>query len=500
MYFHNINLFLKPRPFFTKPKLMNSTLSTIPDSVQETDTGKNFSLSVITGFALLGLLVTSIWDFGGFTTNIQTFFYSNAHHGNYQLLTLISVLFEGKMLEMLAILFGAGIVALLQKKEQIGSVDGADIYIRRQIWLILLGLFVGFIFIWPNDILFPLGVVGILVFAFSKISVKGLFIAALVCTVIYCGKNFWKYADDTKDYKAYLAVKEVEKKFVADSTARAVKLGFSKTKDSASQKTIIAQKIIADSIAKKKDTLTGTQVEEKEKWEMMVKSLKYDSAKVESDKKSMRGRYAKIWFYLKGQVQSKESSWIYRFGVWELAAAMFLGMALWGIGFFQKRFSKATYLAIAAIFIGLGVAISFFRIHATTIRILDYANYIDRFSIPYNQLVPIEKIVMALGYASLLMWLLKINALQWLIEVFASVGKLALTNYFIQVFISAFWFYGYGLGYYGRFEQWELYAAVAEITMLQIAFSLFWLRTYKMGPLEWALKCIIYRKRVTNKL
>jgi uncharacterized protein len=107
---------------------------------------------------------------------------------------------------------------------------------------------------------------------------------------------------------------------------------------------------------------------------------------------------------------------------------------------------------------------------------------------------------MATGYASLLMWLLKLNVMQWLMEIFYSVGKLALTNYFLQVFIAAFWFYGYGLGFYGRYEQWELYAAVAEITLVQIVFSVLWLRYYKMGPLEWTLKSLIYRKRFSNKL
>ncbi len=479
---------------------MNTNSSETPAAVQETDAGRNFSLHVISGFALLALLVTSIWDFGGFTSNIQSFFYSKAHNGNYKLLTAVSILFEGKTAELLAIIFGAGIVLLVQKKEQPALIDGTDAHIRKQIWLIILGLFVGLIFLWPNDLLFPFGVVGILLFAFSKLSAKHLFIAATVCTLIYCGKNFWNYADDRKDYKAYLVVKTIEKKFADDSTARSKKSGYDKTKDSASQKTILAQKIKADSIAKKKDTLTATQAEEKGKWEGLVKNMKYDSAKVVADRKSMRDKYSKMWFTLKGRVQNKESVWVYSIGVWEIAAAMLLGMALLASGFFNKRFSSSRYLITAVVCITIGVAMAFFRIHTTTIRITDYAKYIERFAIPHNQLVPFENILLATGYASLLMWFLKLNAIQWLTNLFAAVGKMALTNYFLQVFIAAFWFYGYGLGYYGRFEQWELYAAAAEITMIQIVFSVFWLRYYKMGPLEWALKSLINRKRFSNKL
>ena len=479
---------------------MNPTFSETPATVQETDAGRNFSLHVITGFAILALLVTSIWDFGGFTNNIQSFFYSKAHNGNYKLLTAVSIVFEGKMMNLLAIVFGAGIVLLVNRKDSSVTIDGADAHIRKQIWLIILGLFVAFIILFPNDLLFPFGVVGILLFAFSKISAKSLFIAALICSLIYFGKNYWNYTDDRKDYTAYLAVKNVEKKFADDSTARSKKLGYDKTKDSASQKNILAQKILADSLAKKKDTLTATQQDEKDKWEGLVKSLKYDSSKVVADTKSMRGGYSKIWFYLKTRSQNKESFWLYSIGVWEIAAAMFLGMALLAIGFFSKQFSASTYLITALVLIAAGVAMAFFRIHTTTLRITDYAKYIERFAIPYNQFIPFEKIVMATGYASLLMWLRKLNVLQWLMDIFSSVGKLSLTNYFLQVFIAAFWFYGYGLGFYGRFEQWELYAAAAEIILVQIVCSVLWLRNYKMGPLEWALKSLIYRKKFPNKL
>ena len=479
---------------------MNPTPDPTPAAVQETDAGRNFSLTVITGFAILGLLLTSIWNFGGFTEQLQALYYTNVKDSNYNLLATISILFEGKMATMLAISFGAGIVLLVQKKEPNSSIDGIDAHIRKQICLIILGLFVGLILLWPNDLLFPFGIVGILLFAFWNLPAKSLFIAAMVCSMIYCGKNFWYYADDKADYKAYLVVKSIEKKFSDDSAARSIKLGFIKSKDSASQKEILTKKILADSLAKKKDTLNSKQVEEKGKWEGLLKSLKYDSAKVAADKKSMRQGYSKMWFYLKDRVQNKETSGVYSIGVWEFSAAMFLGMALLAIGFFHRRFSSATYLILAVVLISLGVAFAFFRIHSTTLRLTDYVKYFDRFAIPYNQFLPLEKLFLATGYATLLMWLLKIQSLQGVMKIFSSVGRLALTNYFLQVLIGSFWFYGYGLGYYGMFDQWELYAAVAEITLVQIVVSVFWLRYYKLGPLEWAMKSIIYQKKFPNHL
>ena len=479
---------------------MNETSSYSTETVQETAAAQNFSLSVIGGLALLGLLVTAIWDFAGFTNNEQSFFLTHIHKGNYKLLAVVSVLFEAKMLSLLAMVFGAGIVLLVQKQEHPSAIDGTDAYIRRQIWLIILGLFVALIILWPNDILFPFGVVGILLFAFYKLPAKKLFITAIICTLIFCGKQYWNYADDQSDYKAYLAVKTVEKKFADDSVARAKKFSFDKTKDSLSQKPILAQKKLADSLAKKKDTLNGKQAEEKGKWEGLVKNLKYDSSKSAADKKSMRAGYSKMWFYLKGRTQNKESNWLYGIGVWDIGSAMLLGMALLGLGFFYKKYAASTYLLTGLLLLAIGFAFAWLRIHNNTLRLTDYAKYIDDHILPYNQFVPLEKLAIATGYASLLMWLLKLDTLQWLTEALSAVGRLALTNYFLMLTICAFWFYGYGLGFYGRFAQWELYVAVTQIAVVLVLFSVLWLRNYRLGPLEWALKSLVYRKKLPNKL
>ncbi|MEI6264677.1 MAG: DUF418 domain-containing protein [Sphingobacteriia bacterium] len=479
---------------------MNQNPAASPSTAPETDAGRNYTLSVITGFALLGLLVTSIWDFGGFTNQIQAFYYANAHKGNYKLLTTVSILFEGKMATLLALCFGAGIYLLVQKKATNHLIDGMEAHIRKQIWMIILGLFVGLILLFPNDLIFPFAIVGILLFAFTQLPAKNLFIVAMLCCLIYAGKNYWYYADDQSDYKAYLEVKKIEKRMAADSAARSKKLGYDVKKDSASQKAILVEKMKADSIAKKKDTLTSKQAGEKAKWEGLVKSVKHDSSRVANDRKSMQAGYKKMWFYVKDKVQYKESYWLYSIGVWEYASAMLFGMALLSIGFFQRRFTSSTYLIMALVFIVIGVAMAFFRIHTATMRINDYEKFIKGYAIPYNQLFPFEKISMAIGYASLLIWLLKLNALTWLMDIFSALGKMALTNYMLQVIIAAIWFYGYGLGYYGMFEQWELYAAVAEIALVQIVFSVFWLRYYKMGPLEWGLFNLVYQQKTTNKL
>ncbi|MEI2739096.1 MAG: hypothetical protein V9F01_09950 [Chitinophagaceae bacterium] len=159
-----------------------------------------FSLDVIRGFALFGMLFISTWEFGGFTYNERLFYHTGTHGGNYQLMTIISILFEGKMRALFALLFGAGILLLLQKKEHPVAISTADVYIRRMLWLMGFGVLNAFILLWPGDILFHYGVLGILLYGFTRLKAKGFFIAAIVCTLIYCGKQYWNYADDKKDH------------------------------------------------------------------------------------------------------------------------------------------------------------------------------------------------------------------------------------------------------------------------------------------------------------
>ncbi len=482
----------------TKPKLMNPTPSDPSVAAEKTQSPHHFSLSVVTGFTLLGLLVTGIWDFGGFSANLQSFYNSAAYGGNYKLLTAVSILFEGKMQSLLGIVFGAGIVLLMQRKSYPVPIQGPDVLIRRQIWFIILGLLLAFILLWPEDLLYPFGIVGILLFAFWKLPSRSLLIVALACTLIYSGKLFWNYADDKSAYQKYLAVKKVEKKFADDSATRAKKYPFDKTKDSASQKPILAQKKLADSLAKKKDTLNSRQAGEKSIWEGLAKNLTYDSTKTVSQNKSMRAGYSKLWFYVKNKSQAKESGWLYRMGVWDIGSAMLLGMALWGMGFFSRRFSSSTYLITAMVLFALGVGLAWLRIHNNAPHLTDYAKYVESHLLPYNLFYPIEKLAMATAYASLAIGLINASFLQWFWKGFAAVGNMPVTNYVLQVFLGCFIFYGYGLGYYGRFEQWELYTFVAEICLVQVVFSVLWLRYYPMGPLEWVLKCLIYRKRFSN--
>jgi uncharacterized protein len=53
--------------------------------------------------------------------------------------------------------------------------------------------------------------------------------------------------------------------------------------------------------------------------------------------------------------------------------------------------------------------------------------------------------------------------------------------------------------YFGKLEQYELYVLVAEVWMVQIIFSVFWMRYYHYGPFEWLWRFLTIGKMFPNK-
>lgn len=437
-----------------------------------------YALNVLLGLGVLAALLTSIWVFGGFTSNRQTQLLTSPRGFNFRLFSTTSLLFEGKMVALIAIAFGAGMILFMQRRDE-GKLSRADLFIRRQFWLIVLGVLNAIIFFWTQDILFHLGIMGILLFAFYRVSPKGLLLASLITTLFFAGKHYWNYADDQKAYRKYVAVLVVEKKFKQDSIARATKKDTSATAKAAA----------------KNDTLTKKQSEEKGAWEGIVKSSKYDAKRDEGTMKAMRAHnYEKLYDHLLPAAQTREAQWTYRIGIWDLASMMFLGMALFGWGFFSGRLSTLQYFMVALTLIGAGLLLGWYRFYFQIESIRDYQKYVINRALPYNILFPFEQWLMALGYAGGVMGFIKSGVLKPVLKCFNAVGRMAITNYFLQSIVCGLVFTGFGMGYFGSLSQVELYFLVFEIWIVQVVFSVFWLRRFQEGPVEWLWRCLTYRK------
>jgi uncharacterized protein len=454
--------------------------------------GRNLSLDVLRGAALLGGLLISVWLFGGFTANKQYGLLSHPSGGNYRLFAAISLLFEGKMRALIGIVFGAGMALYLGKRLQAHAGKAHDYFVRRQLWLMGFGIVNGVLLLWQNDLLFHLGLMGILLLPFAQASPRALLATSLVFMLIFCGKLFWNYSDDKKVLRKYNTVLAVEKKFKADSLARA-------QKDSLSNKAVAVATNAKDSTARKneakKDTLTRLQKEDKEKWEGRLKQMKYDAKADEGHRKMMREvSYVKLWNSTLNSTQGREAAWTYRIGVWELGMSILLGLALLKLGFFENNLSRRQYLLLALAGIGIGLLCGWHRLYFQNAALLDYGKYVKTRWLPYDILVPLERLALAIGYASLAMWLLTVSWLGWLRTSLAACGKISLTLYLLQTIVCVLFFYGIGLNNYGNLSQWQLYLFVLEFWLVQIVFSIFWLKFYPIGPAEWLWRCLVAKK------
>ncbi len=96
------------------------------------------------------------------------------------------------------------------------------------------------------------------------------------------------------------------------------------------------------------------------------------------------------------------------------------------------------------------------------------------------------------GYASLLclLWL----SPRWhrLLQTFAPVGRMALTNYVGQSVVCTLIFYGTGLGLGGKMGP-TLYLPIGfAVYLTQIVVSRLWLGRFQFGPLEWIWRMLTY--------
>jgi uncharacterized protein len=93
--------------------------------------------------------------------------------------------------------------------------------------------------------------------------------------------------------------------------------------------------------------------------------------------------------------------------------------------------------------------------------------------------------VMSVGYAALFMGLAQRFAAAPIIARFAAAGRAAFTNYLGTSIIMTFIFYGWGLGQFGSWSRFGVYALVLAAWLVMLLWSKPWLDRYLYGPLEW---------------
>jgi uncharacterized protein len=175
---------------------------------------------------------------------------------------------------------------------------------------------------------------------------------------------------------------------------------------------------------------------------------------------------------------------------WQMSGLMLIGMALFKLGVLSAARSRAFYRTVGAVGFGGGVlliGLGLWRSVATRWDLLDYVLVSQELRYWGNFLV-------ALGWMALVM-LLCLRG--WELRPVATVGRMALTNYLLQSVICTTIFYGHGLGLFGEIDRTGQFAIMLGVWAFQLLASSAWLSYFALGPVEWALRWVVYGRRPT---
>jgi uncharacterized protein len=441
----------------------------------EIDSGRFSTLDMLRGMALLGILLINIQAFALTEPQVQQLI-RGTHGGNYWVATTMQVLFGNNMQALFTMIFGAGMLLFLARPKTASGMAAPELFIRRQLWLIVFGLINTVGFLWTNDLLFFYGIVGILLFPFRLMSMRALLVSALIMALIFSGKTYWNFAEQQQKYEKYQKVVSLEKKQKSLEKKQKALVKTAKTKPGA-----------------KKAELTDEQKEDKSAWEGLVNGRKYDRKSDDATIKSMRSDYATVWSHLLPGIQATQAQYFYRLGLWDIASMILLGMALFQWGFFTNRLSTQQYLSLAGAGLLLGLGLAWLSVFSNESRLTDFTKYVSTSWLPLNEILrPFAQAFSAIGWASLVMVLYRAGIANWIWQALGAVGQMGLTTYLAQTLLCTLFFYGYGFGYFAHFQLYQLYFIVAEIWLLQILFSVVWLRNFRVGPVEWLWWSLIY--------
>lgn len=106
----------------------------------------------------------------------------------------------------------------------------------------------------------------------------------------------------------------------------------------------------------------------------------------------------------------------------------------------------------------------------------------------------------AVVYMSAIALLYQRDFFRKVLSMFAPVGRMAVTNYFMQSAIGLFVFTGIGLGRIGDLRaRWIVVMPFVMFT-LQMILSWIWLRHFRFGPVEWISRSITYGKMQSMRI
>jgi uncharacterized protein len=402
-----------------------------------------FALDTIRGCAVLGILLMNILGMGltGPAYELPTAEVGGNTGANLWTWIAEMFYFEGTMRGLFTLLFGAGAVLYTSRLERAGvGLRVADLYLRRNIWLAVFGLFNAWILLWFGDILFFYGLTALLLFVFRNLPVRGLVLwaALFLCVQPLAGA------------RDYFALKDAQA--AAPALLKLEKAG-----------------------AK----LTDAQTAQLERYHEYTDPP--DKAKIAKAMHRMNTSYGTAAGRARERAWRMETTFFPKTGLWEVLGMMLLGMALFKSGALTLGWSTRAYVTMLVAGYGIGLTVNTFEI----LHVLrnDFAPLAAL--LPWTLTYDLGRIPTTFGHVALAMLVVRSGMFRGLLERLAATGRMALTNYLMQSVIALFLFTGLGLGLFGKLQRYELYYVVAAVWAVELLWSPWWLARFHYGPMEW---------------
>ena len=408
------------------------------------------TIDIVRGMALLGILLMNIGGFSGpFEMYINPLAVGNHRTSNLVAWVIRWVFFEGKMRAAFSMLFGAGVILLTERAERRRSTQVADIFTRRNMWLVLFGV-LHFYFIWFGDILFAYGLTALIfLFPCRKLPVRNLLIAGAAVLLIGVATDVYFSLDDVRERNQGLA---------------------------------------AQALVNSGHKLTQQQQDALKKWnDTLEKRKKYH----DDDLKGMRGSYLEQLKYRAQWGPRIQALYYYRFGFTDALAMMLIGMGLYRMGFLTGDLSYRFYGWVIA----LGYLLSIPMNGAEAIGMIRINFEHTAWDVFYQ----FGRVTGAIANIALIVVIAKAGRMAWLTRPLGAVGQMALSNYLFTSISCSLLFNGFGLGLYGKLEYYQLFVVVACIWIVNLTVSPIWLRHFQFGPMEWLWRSLTYWKRQPMK-
>jgi uncharacterized protein len=184
-------------------------------------------IDVLRGIAILGIFFVNVPVMAGPITgligDIRTMGWSPADQSTW---LFMNTVLEGTQRCLLEMLFGAGLMVTASKAmDANGPVGVADLYIRRNLWLLAFGLLNLFGLLWMGDILHIYALCALALFPFRKLRVRWLLVLGLLLATLQLVFGAVEYVSRTElqQTQAVAAAKQAKGTKLTKEETEAVK-------------------------------------------------------------------------------------------------------------------------------------------------------------------------------------------------------------------------------------------------------------------------------------